>query len=231
MRLHRFYIEKPIDSDSFDVSDKDLVHQWKNVFRYNVGSQVIIFDGFGFDYLCIISSLRSLGATLNVVRKTKNKFTPKTNLWLCLGVIKKDNFDLVVEKATELGVSNIVPVLCERTEKKNINLERLRKISIEASEQSGRGNVPKIHEMIPLSKLLDTNILPDRAFFLDPGADKNIKDFVGLEELVVFVGPEGGFTPDEIKSFKDHNIFGVSLGSQVLRSETASIAVSSIVLI
>jgi len=136
MRLHRFYTTTPITSDKFDVSDRDLVHQWRTVFRYNVGSQVILFDGSGIDFLVIITSIRNLGATVEVVEKKKNKNIPKINLTLCVGIIKKDNFELVVQKATELGVLQIISVLCERSEKKNINIERLQKIAIEASEQS-----------------------------------------------------------------------------------------------
>lgn len=230
MRLHRFYTSTPITKDTFDISDRELVHQWKNVFRYNVGSQVILFDGFGIDYLCIISSLRNLGATLNVVRQTKNKFSPKVNLWLCLAVTKKDNFEFVVEKATELGVTNIIPILCERTEKKNLNLERIKKISIEASEQSGRGSVPKIHQIFDLVDILDSDILPNRVLFLSPDGEK-MPALNDSEDVAIFVGPEGGFSEKEIKFFKDHNIIGISLGSQILRSETAGIAISSLLLL
>ena len=133
MRLHRFYVDKVISGEELDITDRELVHQWKAVFRYNVGSQVILFDGLGFDYLCIISSLRNLGATVSIIKKNKNKVEPCRNLWLCIGLIKKDNFEFAVQKATELGVTNIIPILCERSEKKNINMERLQKIAIESS--------------------------------------------------------------------------------------------------
>lgn len=234
MRFHRFYIKdsNTLRGETFDVTDRDLIHQWRTVFRYNVGSQVILFDGDGFDYLCIISSLRNLGATLSVVRKIKIPNKYKINLWLCVGIIKKDNFEMVVEKATELGVSHIIPVLCDRSEKKNLNLERLKKISIEASEQSGRGDVPVIHEIISLKDLLSGDILPSFALVLDleglPLSDitkENPKD------LAVFIGPEGGFSTDELANFKKCNIPSVCLSSQVLRAETAGIAVSSLLLL
>ena len=117
MRLHRFYLSTPISLDTFDITDRDLVHQWRTVFRYNVGSQVILFDGTGVDYLVMITSLRNLGATIEVVQKKNNKRKPKIELTICVGLIKKDNFELVVQKVTELGVSRIIPVLCERKEK------------------------------------------------------------------------------------------------------------------
>ncbi len=233
MRLHRFYVKTPISESRFDVSDRDLIHQWRTVFRYNVGSQVILFDGAGADNLCIITSLRNLGATVEVVEKKKNKMIPKINLWLCVGLIKKDNFELVVEKATELGVSHIVPVLCERSEKKNINIERLQKIVIESSEQSGRGEIPVIHAILELPEILNSNILPKNKMLLNLEGDYvgDVVEEEKIKDLAVFIGPEGGWSERELKLFAEHNIQSVSLGPQILRAETAAIAISSLLLL
>ncbi|MSU45342.1 MAG: 16S rRNA (uracil(1498)-N(3))-methyltransferase [Candidatus Zambryskibacteria bacterium] len=233
MRLHRFYISKAISEDTFDIGDRELVNQWRSVFRYNVGSQVIVFNGDGFDYLAMITSLRNLGATLEIVKKTKNKNLPKMNVSLCVGIIKKDNFELVVQKATELGVTQIIPILCERSEKKNINMQRLQKIAIEASEQSGRGDVPVIHEITELSLLLDSDILPQNKIVLHLEGEY-IGDYLARNEskgIAIFIGTEGGWSEREIKEFALHNIMSVCLSSQVLRAETASIAVSSLLLL
>ena len=233
MRIHRFYTETPINAKKFDISDRELIHQWKTVFRYNVGSQVILFDGSGVDYLCMITSLRNLGATVEVVEEKNIDSEKKINLWLCVGLIKKDNFELIVQKATEIGVSHIVPVLCNRSEKKNLNMERLNKIVVESSEQSGRGDIPKIHDIVSLSELLDSDILPNNAFAMDfdgKSLDKYL-DNKKVTDLAVFIGPEGGFSEQEIENFKSHKIDTVSLGSQVLRAETASIAIASLLLL
>ncbi len=232
MRLHRFYIDTPISKDSFDISDKELAYQWRTVFRYNVGSQVILFDGLGHDFLCLISSLRNLGATVSVVRKMKGSEKSKREVTLCLALIKKDNFELVVQKATELGVARIIPVLCERSEKKNLNMDRLRKIAIESSEQSGRGDVPKIEECIDFVGLLDGNLLPDTVVSLNLEGS-SVAEIIKKDpkSIAVFVGPEGGFSEKEVKEFTSHNIIQASLGSQVLRAETAAVAVSSLLLL
>lgn len=233
MRLHRFYINTPITEKTFHIADKELVHQWKSVFRYNVGSQVILFDGSGVDYLCIISSLRSLGATLEVVKEmSKIDSNKKINVWLCVALIKKDNFELALQKATEIGVNHIVPVLCDRSEKKSINMERLQKIAVEAVEQSGRGDIPFINEVIELSELLDKDLLPNSAVFLDISG-KPLKDIAKdeLKEIAIFIGPEGGWTDVEMKNFEKHNIAPVSIGSHTLRAETAAIAISSLLLL
>jgi 16S rRNA (uracil1498-N3)-methyltransferase len=234
MRIHRFYSDIPITEKTFDVTDRDLVHQWKSVFRYNVGSQVILFNGNGTDYLCIISSLRGLGATLAVVKETKKEdLVPRKNIWLCMALVKKDNFELIAQKVTELGATNIVPVLCEHTEKKKVNLERLKKIVLEASEQSGRGDIPVIHPATTIGNLFTSGILPQEKIVLNP--DGMIFDKYSSSSnhpsIAVFVGPEGGFSPKEIDLFKSYNVKIVSLGSQILRAETAAIAISSLLLL
>lgn len=233
MRIHRFYSKTEIRSKTFDITDRDLVHQWKSVFRYNVGSQIILFDGSGIDYLCIITSLRNLGATVGVIQEIKTEKIKKINLWLCVGLIKKDNFELVVQKVTELGVNHIIPVLCGRSEKKKINIERLNKIAVEASEQSGRGDIPFIHEVMEFSKLLDADLLPNSAIFLNMsgGPISEVIKNEAQNDLAVFVGPEGGWSEEEIKNFAKHNISAVSLGNQILRAETASVAVASLLLL
>lgn len=235
MRLHRFYTETAIRGKSFDISDRELVHQWRSVFRYNVGSQVILFDGFGIDYLCIISSLRVSGATLVVLREIKKESTtPRKNIWLCMAMVKKDNFELIAQKVTELGVSNIVPILGEHSEKKKINMERLKKITVEASEQSGRGDVPNIHQVTTLQELFTSGVLPQDKIVLhteDGITFEKYKSSTNQNSVAVFVGPEGGFSPKEIALFKSYNVQVVSLGSQILRAETAAIAISSLLLL
>lgn len=233
MRIHRFYLTTQISGNKFDITDRDLIHQWKSVFRYNVGSQIILFDGNGTDYLCLVTSLRNLGATVEVIEKLPGGDIKKREVWLCLGLIKKDNFELAVEKATELGVSRIVPVLCERSEKKNLNIERLKKIAVEASEQSGRRDVPLIHSIVSLRDLLSGDVLPSSALALDLDG-QYIKDLIGDDKpktVAIFIGPEGGWSEKEIEMFKEANIPTISLGSQVLRAETAVFASLSILLL
>ena len=225
-------MKETISGDSFDIADKDLIHQWKTVFRYNVGSQVILFDGFGTDYLCLISSLRNSGATLEVVRKIKNPAKPKVSLTVCLAVIKKDNFEWAEQKATEIGATRIIPVLCERSEKKNLNVERLEKISVEASEQSGRGDVPKIENVHELKGLLNSNLLPNSVLALHPEG-KTLGEVISLfpSEMAVIIGPEGGFSEAEVKILDSYNISKITLGHNILRAETATVSISSLILL
>lgn len=234
MRLHRFYVTTTIEGKKFDIADRDLVHQWKSVFRYNVGSQVILFDGRGTDYLCMITSLRNLGATLEVYKEKKTDDVPRNNVYLCMALVKKDNFELIAQKVTEIGVTNIIPILCEHSEKRKLNMQRLNKILVEATEQSGRGDVPVIHEIMKIEEVFQKGILPQEKIVLHPEGDSLRKYLSGLHEtnsFAVFVGPEGGFSPKEIALLKSYNVPAISLGSQILRAETAAIAISSLLIL
>jgi 16S rRNA (uracil1498-N3)-methyltransferase len=227
-------MQTPIAEEKFEIADRELVHQWKNVFRYNVGSQVVLFDGSGTDFLCIISSLRNLGATVKVLQKHRTPdITLRKNIWLCTALLKKDNFDLVVQKATELGVSHIVPILCEHSEKRNLNLERMRKIAVEATEQSGRGDVPTIHLPETLAEIFQTGILPQEKVVFNPGGIslKQYLESANQNPLAAFVGPEGGFSEKEIAFLQSHGVPIVSLGEQILRAETAAIVVAGLFLL
>ena len=234
MRFHRFFIKTPIFFETFDITDRDLIDQWRNVFRYNVGSRVILFDGSGVDYFCMITSLRSFGTTVSIMKKTKTSdITERKDIWLCLALIKKDNFELVVQKATELGVNHVVPIICEHSEKRKLKMDRIQKIAIESSEQSGRGDIPVIHEVTTIQKLFQGGMLSQEKIVFHPMgiSFKQYRDSTDQVSFATFIGPEGGFSDKEIALFKSYNMPIISLGTQILRTETAAIAVASLLLL
>jgi 16S rRNA (uracil1498-N3)-methyltransferase len=146
-----------------------------------------------------------------------------------MALIKKDNFELVLEKATELGVTRIVPVQCARSEKKGLNYERVQKILREASEQSGRATVPIISEIISAEKLPSEGLV-----VFDPRGEKFAREFFAAghtSPISVAIGPEGGFTDDEIALFHVRNTPVVSTGPQILRAETAAVVALTLILI
>ena len=125
MRLHRFFIEQEIlESGEIIVADRDLLHQWGKVFRLKTGDRVILFDGMGFDYVSEIVLLDKNEGVLKIVEKIPNENVPKKEIHLFQSIIKKDKFEWVLEKGTELGISHFHPIISERSEKKNINFER-----------------------------------------------------------------------------------------------------------
>ena len=156
MRKHRIFCEQSLsDKHSAVISSTSLLHQLKHVFRLEIGEQIILFDNSGFDYTAEISRYEKDGVMLTIVSKEKNNVSLNKEIYLFASIIKKNNFEWIVEKATEMGVSHIVPVLSARSEKKNLNIERLRKIAIEASEQSGRAVLPILNEIDSLENALE----------------------------------------------------------------------------
>ncbi len=239
MRIHRFYIENQIENKDVGISDERLVHQWRHVFRYNVGSEVVLFNGSGFEYECVISFISNREAKLEVVSK-KPSIIPNTNVTLYQSLIKKDNFEWIAEKATELGVAKIVPMISERSEKKNINEERLKKILIEAGEQCGRGDVPELGEIIDLEDAIqfaENIIIFDKGGNTSPLAPLLVKERGNKNPLPlgegagggasIFIGPEGGWSEKEINMFKERGAHICSLGPLTLRAETAAIVAVS----
>ncbi|MBX4198161.1 16S rRNA (uracil(1498)-N(3))-methyltransferase [Candidatus Parcubacteria bacterium] len=258
MRLHRFFIEEQLrNKREITIFDEEVIHQWKDVFRLRTGNQLILLDNSGFEYIAEVVLLAKGKAELKIIDSSANTNDPKREVWLFASLIKKDNFEWILEKGTELGVSHFVPMLSERSEKKNLNIERAEKIIKEASEQSGRGIMPELHEVTDLGDLMTAEIreklgievLPMIAF--DPQGEKfdlarhlearlpsslqrqSPSTMLGATNppVGVLVGPEGGWTPKELELFKLHNIPIYNLGPQILRAETAAIAISSLLLL
>ena len=226
MRLHRFFVDFNISQIEFSVKDERLVHQWRNVFRYNTGSEVILFNGSGYEYDCLIQNLNNREAVLEVVRKREGVL-PKNKITLYQSIIKKDKMEWIVEKATELGVSRIVPIISERSEKKDLKLERMQKIDIEAAEQCGRADVSIISDVTSLDEALkycENAVTCDLSGSLELKAESLKKTLSSkLKPLSLFVGPEGGWSEKEIERFKEAKIEIFSLGKLTLRAETAAI--------
>ena len=230
MRLHRFFIEQEIlDSGEVKVADKDLIHQWQKVFRLKSGDRVIIFDGTGFDYVSEFVSLDRNNAVLKIVEKKLNQNIPKKEIHLFQSIIKKDKFELVLEKGTELGVSYFHPIISKRSEKKSINFERAHKIIKEASEQSGRGDLPHMEELANLEDALNNDFVS--IAFHPTGNKFNKNDFEKEKIMGIFIGPEGGWSEKELEIFKEKGVKIFSIGRQILRTETAAVAISSLLLL
>ena len=226
MRLHRFYVTQPLGEEVV-IDNVSLIKQWAKVFRYKKGDFVILFNGEALDVTFSINVISNKICTF-----TRNgsviSYIPKKKIVLYLCIIKKDNFDLVVQKVTELGVSLIVPVISERSEKKDINFDRLLRIITEASEQCGRGDIPTLAPVISLVSAVEDGLSNDASFVLQMDGEDIFtttiqKEIATRNSFSFFVGPEGGWTDTEMKLFKEKGIIGVSLGKTTLRAETAAI--------
>jgi len=244
MRLHRFYIDQKIGGiEEITLTDSELIHQLVNVFRFKAGDKVILFDGSGFEYEAEITTISKKEVKFNPLVKTQGKdaLNKKNNVSLYLSLIKKSNFELAVEKCTEIGVTEIHPIISERSEKKDLNLERLNKIVKEASEQSGRVTLPQVFEITDLEKAVSQAVAEGKeCVTFHTATDSYTAPLnnlirhkndtfpstdgkVSLKPTAAFVGPEGGWSEKEMELFKKNNFKILSLGQNILRAETAAI--------
>lgn len=210
----------------------------KTVLRAREGEEVTLCDGEGMDYLCRIASLER-GVLLNVLSKTPCETEPETKLTLYQGLPKADKMEWIIQKCVEIGIDRIVPVATERTivkldKKEGKKLERWQKIAEAAAKQSGRGKIPKVGQILKFAEAAE------EAAGLDGAVIPYEKETVrGLREFVsgfsgttagIFIGPEGGFSDEEIALAKEKGIQPVSLGKRILRTETAGMATAAILL-
>jgi 16S rRNA (uracil1498-N3)-methyltransferase len=240
MRLHRFFITEQLKNrDRVTILDRDVLHQWKNVFRLKAGDRVILLDNSGSEYVAEFELLSKEKAELAHLEVQPPRNGPQKEVWLFAALIKKDNFEWILEKGTELGVSHFVPIISQRSEKKNLNVERAQKILKEASEQSGRTIMPELHEIVELKELLTESMrtqlgienLDLVAFHTDGITFTDENEIISMNRIGVLIGPEGGWTDRELELFKHSDIPVYCLGTQVLRAETAAIAISSLLLL
>lgn len=224
MKIHRFI-------DNFDLSGKEveitgeIAHQMAKVLKLEIGEQVELCDGKGINAQGKITKL-SKNSTIVEIEKITKETTAQKSVMLFCAVLKKENFELVVQKATECGIQKIIPIITTRTVKTGLNMERLQKITKEACEQSGRSYVPEICEPISFEESLENTKTNDINIIFDASGEdfKNIK--IESKKIGIFIGPEGGWTPEEIKKATENNFSVASLGRNILRGETAAIIAS-----
>src|SRR3989344_151587 len=230
MRLHRFFVSKEIDKKKeIVVRDSSLYNQLRNVFRFNIGGQVILLDNTGYEYHALISSFERGDLMFSIVSRKESKNIPNRELYLFCSLTKKDKFEWIIEKGTELGVSKFFPIISDRSEKKEINFDRARVILKEAAEQSEKALIPEITEIKHFEHSL-SHEFPCFAFHTK-GEEFRIEHIHNLSPIGVFIGPEGGWSEKELFLFNKNSVKIYSLGNVVFKSETAAIAVSSLILL
>lgn len=220
--MHRFILPNQLSKEEMIVADHDIVRQVKDVLRLCVGEKIIISDGVDKEAEAEILELTKKYLKLNVLAIRKNDKEPERFVTLYCAILKRENFEWVVQKAVETGVKKIVPVITDRTVKSALNLVRLQKIAKEAAEQSGRGTVPEIVAPVKWSKAISDLPVGQLNLFCHFGG-KQIKEIRLRDKKVgVWVGPEGGWSEKEMAEAKKKDSEIVSLGNTVLRAETAA---------
>jgi len=213
------------------IRDRELIHQIRNVLRMTVGGQVVLLDGTGKEYTVFITKIDGKGIHCDILKSVKSATLPKREITLAFALIKKNKMDLVVQKGTELGVSRFLPFIADRSEKKGFNRERAIEIAKEATEQSQRAIIPIIREPILFEDIFSECKGTDIFVFHQKGSEISAETRAEKTPVCLVIGPEGGFTDQEIFMAKKQGAQISSLGSGVLRAETASIVASTIFLI
>lgn len=227
MRLHRFFTGEKLElKKDFWLRDEAILWQWLRVLRFREGQEVVLFDGSRVDRLYRITEINKTEVHLEMMTELERK-VPKHHVYLFWSLLKKDNNDLILQKCTELGVSNFVPLLTERSIRDNFNIERANKIVREASEQCGRSNIPLVREPISLTAAFKEYQNNVELFICQQGHDIPNPQLAAHQKYGLFIGPEGGWSEAEKHMFTESKLKHIHINDFTLRAETAAIVAAS----
>jgi len=238
--LPRFFVSpSQIQGKQIVIQGEDVKHISK-VLRLKKGDKILICNRQGIDYECIIKDMEKI-ITAEIISKNASIGEALTKITLFQALTKSDKMDYIIQKAVELGVHRIVPVVTERTivkieneKKENSKLQRWNKISESAAKQSQRGIIPEVAAVIPLieafnqAEKMDLKLIP-----YEMEKNNHLKDLLAnctAKSIAIFIGPEGRFEESEINLAKEHGIIPVTLGRRILRTETAGLVTVSIMM-
>ncbi len=233
--MHRFYIPSPdIRKTLLEITDPRVVFQCSKVLRMRTGSQFSVFGDDGKEFSVELVEMDRKHIVANVIEELKRNTEPEIEVHLYQAIPKKPALlELVIQKATELGVSHIYPMITRRTERQHLSkFDRRNLIAIEATEQSGRIKVPLIHHAVNFDEAVEAE---NSYVAYESEGKKTLSDY--LPEIRknkiarIFIGPEGGFDQKEIDEAIAKGAKPFTMGTRILRTETAAIAACSLVLL
>ena len=226
----RLYYPNSISKNTTSLLSKEHTHYVANVMRLKRGSNINFFNQEG-EWASEVIFLEKDRVEVKFLNKIKEPLK-SSSIELAICLIKKNPMDIILQKATELGVSKITPIISERTEIKELNHDRAKKIVIEATEQSNQFIPPEISKTIKLKDFLNQIEGSNKLFFADiDNKDRLKKEDIKDDNLkTLLVGPEGDFTPNERKMIlQNKNTISFSLSNNILRTETATISALSLI--
>jgi 16S rRNA (uracil1498-N3)-methyltransferase len=233
MRISRIFTSAPLQPQQLVQLDEKASHHLGKVLRLTVGAQLILFNGDGFQYPATITAATKKFLTVQTSdAETINRESPlKTHLGIA--VSKGDRIDWVIQKATELGVTTLTPLLSERTElkltadRKEKKLQHWQQIIISACEQCGRNSLPKLHPLQKMDQWV-TSVEADKKLVLHHRTEEKLNPHDQVSSAAILIGPEGGLSETEILLAEKNNFQALSVGPRVMRTETAPLATLSI---
>lgn len=249
--MRRFLVSPDsIKNDTVYISGDDLKHMVQ-VLRFRTGDHLLVFDGTGLEHEIELVSVDKAMAVGKIVKTGTPETESKRKVILFQGMPKSDKMEWIIQKTVELGVSQIVPMITRYSVVRDIDrnidakLERWNRISREACKQSGRVVIPEVKKPLEYSKAMDLwdDMVSNETcgsslavFCYENEGKKCFKELLKcynidyIKTIGIFIGPEGGFAEEEIKLAGDHGIIPVGLGKRILRTETAAVAVLSIIM-
>jgi 16S rRNA (uracil1498-N3)-methyltransferase len=234
MRTTRIYIEEQNLKTNSDISlNKDKSHYLSRVLRCKLEQELVVFNGLSeYEYQAKIIDINKQTVTLHIYQENKINSESPLNIHIGQAISKGEKLDLVIQKVTELGAAELTPLITERSESKKSNLdkklEHWQRIAISAAEQCGRTKILKINQILKLDEwLTEPNGLK---LTLDPTSTLKLKDIkADTKNFSLLIGPEGGLSQAEIILAQKNDFTPISLGPRVMRTETAPIAIVSII--
>ena len=223
----RLFFEKSLSLNLNSTLDKSQSHYLSKVMRINIGKSFSLFNQSG-EWEAKVENINKGIVEFLVIKKLRSANSEK-EIWLAFAPIKLNYLNLMIQKATEIGVTRFIPILTERTVVRKLNDKRLNKIIIEASEQSNRLNVPSLDKLIKLDTFLKSN-QNTNIIFGDLNTENKKIGLKNKDPLCVLIGPEGDFSLKERENIlKLKNIIPLKINENILRSETAAISMISII--
>ncbi|MDY7097998.1 MAG: 16S rRNA (uracil(1498)-N(3))-methyltransferase [Pseudomonadota bacterium] len=225
----RLFVDTELEEGMAVTLDGNAAHYLGKVMRVQPDDAVILCDDISGEWATRVNDVTKRAVAVEVVDKLRDR-EGVPDLWLCPALLKKDRFDVVLEKATELGVARIAPVITRRCVADKLNLDRARTITVEAAEQCARTALPELDQPAKLDPLLRDWPANRSLYFADEeGGEPAAAAFSGISKAAILIGPEGGFDDAERQAIRSHpQARPISLGPRILRGETAAIAALSI---
>ena len=240
--MHHFFVEPNcVGEEEIIITGSDVNHI-KNVLRMTIDEELLISDGQGRDYCCIISAMSDDEVVAKITGENAERTELSSEFYLFQGLPKSDKMELIVQKAVELGVKEIIPFKAKRCvvklddKKADSKIKRWQSISESAAKQSKRGIIPNVSEVmtfkeaVEYAKTFDISIIPYENF-KDMTSTREVIDKIGGNmKIGIFIGPEGGFDSEEVDYAFANGIHPISLGKRILRTETAGLAILSVLM-
>ncbi|MBI5057801.1 MAG: 16S rRNA (uracil(1498)-N(3))-methyltransferase [Nitrospirae bacterium] len=216
------------------IIDGEQARYLSLVLRVKPGEQVVIFDGSGHRYICRVLLVHKKEVVVEKIETEPYSAESPVHITLAQGLPKSDKMDFIVQKATELGVRKVIPLITERSQVKHTEkIERWRKIALSASQQCGREQIPEIDVPVEFEGFVKGELKGGGIIFSEEQGERNLKKILtgykDTKNITLLIGPEGGFTREEVSSAFEKGFIEASLGRRILRTETAPITAISII--